>query len=246
LVVISRRGARLLPSEQTGQWLTLLLFKNNYSGDCFMKHGKKSVFLTTTLAGLALSTACFAQDASQKPAGADPAQMMATMMELAKPGENHKVLASSVGSWTYTVKWWMDPQSPPMQSTGTTKTRSVMDGRYFISEHEGKMSMPGPDGKMMDAGFKGMATEGYDNAKKKYVASWIDNMGTGIMSMEGTYDPATKTLTYVGEEEPMPGMKMKVRQAVKAIDDDHRVMDFYEDHGGTEVKTMEITYVRSM
>ena len=119
-----------------------------------------------------------------------------------------------------------------------------MDGRYIISEHTGKMQMPGADGSIMPMEFKGMAIEGYDNAKKKFVASWIDNMGTGIMNLEGTYDPAAKTLTYYSEYEPMPGMKMKIRQVVKLADKDHHTMEFFEDRGGTEVKTMEIQYVR--
>jgi hypothetical protein len=215
-----------------------------------MKNCRSSICLTTTLLALAVGAPCLAQDSAtpkteDKPAQGDEAQMMAAMMEMAKPGENHKMLEALTGSWTYKVKWWMRPEAPPMESTGTCTTKSVMDGRYFISEHSGKMSMPGPDGKIMDAGFQGMATEGYDNAKKKFVASWIDNMGTGIMSMYGTYDPATKTLTYLGEEEPMPGMKFNVRQSVKYTDNDHHTMEFFEVHGDKEVKVMEIEYTRS-
>jgi Protein of unknown function (DUF1579) len=215
-----------------------------------MKKCRSSIYLATSMLVFAIGAPCFAQDGAaakseDKPAPGDDAQMMATMLELAKPGENHKILEATTGTWTYKVKWWMRPDAPPMESTGTTTTKSVMDGRYFISEHSGKMSMPGPDGKVMDAGFQGMATEGYDNAKKKFVASWIDNMGTGIMSMEGTYDPGTKTLTYVGEEEPMPGMKFAVRQSVTYSDKDHHKMEFYEVHGGKEIKMMEIEYARS-
>jgi hypothetical protein len=215
-----------------------------------MKNYRSSICLTTTLLALALGAPCFAQDNAapkpdEKPASGFDPQMMATMMALAKPGENHKVLAETTGSWNYKVKWWMSPDAPPVEATGTTTTKSVMDGRYFISEHSGKMSMPGPDGKIMESAFQGMATEGYDNAKKKYVASWIDNMGTGIMLMEGTYDPATKTLTYIGEEEPMPGMKFNVRQSVTYTDKDHHKMEFFEVHGGKEAKTMEIEYERS-
>jgi hypothetical protein len=216
-----------------------------------MKISRLSICLTTTLLTVALNAPAFAQDGAaskpdEKPAGGPPdAQMMATMMEMAKPNENHKVLEKEVGSWTYKVKWWMSPQAPPMESTGTCSTKSVMDGRYFISEHTGKMSMPGPDGKMMDSDFKGIGTEGYDNAKKKYVASWIDNMGTGIMSMEGTWDPATKTITYIGEEEMMPGMKIKIRQTIKTIDNDHHLMEFFQAQGDAEIKVMEIAYARS-
>jgi hypothetical protein len=203
-----------------------------------MKQIPLAVFLVSALAS---GPASPAQDAPKQ----DPSQTMATMMQMAQPGENHKIFADAVGSWNYKVKWWMSPDAPPVESNGTTNTRAVMDGRYFISEHEGKMSMPGPDGKMTDMSFQGMGTEGYDNVKKKYVASWIDNMGTSILMMEGTYDPAAKTLTYTGEEEPMPGMKMKIKQVVKVADKDHRSIEFYEMHGDTEVKTMEITYNRA-
>ncbi|HUD81927.1 MAG TPA: DUF1579 family protein, partial [Candidatus Saccharimonadales bacterium] len=62
---------------------------------------------------------------------------------------------------------------------------------------------------------------------------------------EGTYDPATKTMTYLGEEEPMPGMKFNVRQLVTYTDKDHHVLEFHEVHGGADVKVMEIAYTRS-
>jgi hypothetical protein len=202
------------------------------------------------LAG-AVSLPAFADDtakAEAKPdsAAPDQAQMMATMMAMTKPGENHKILAGTVGTWSYKVKYWMspDPKDPPMESSGTSVTKSIMEGRYFVSEHTGKMQMPGADGKLMDTEFKGMSTDGYDNAKKKFVSSWVDNMGTGIMASEGTYDAATKTLTYKSEYEPMPGMKIKMRQTVALTDNDHHKMEFYEDRGGQEVKSMEITYVR--
>jgi hypothetical protein len=215
-----------------------------------MKNCQSLICLPALLLTFTVGAPAFAQDSAapkseQKPAAGNDAQSMAAMMELAKPGENHKVLEGLVGSWTYKVKWWMSQDAPPMESTGTTSAKSVMDGRYVVSEHTGKMSMPGPDGKMMDAGFQGMGTEGYDNVKKKFVASWIDNMGTGIMLMEGTYDSVAKTLTYLGEEEPVPGAKTKMRQTVRYTDKDHHLLEFFEVHGGTEVKVMEIAYTRS-
>lgn len=196
--------------------------------------------MAVLLAGM-IALPVLAQNSTNQPGEAD---MMAVMMEMAKPGENHKQFEAMAGEWTYTVKWWMNPQAPPSESTGTTVSKLVMGGRYLISNHTGKMSMPGPDGKMMDMEFQGMAIEGYDNAKKKFVSSWIDNMGTGIENSEGTYDPATKALTYVGSFEPMPGMVTKVRQVVKCVDKDHHTMEMFEDHNGALVKTMEIKYSR--
>lgn len=33
-----------------------------------------------------------------------------------------------------------------------------------------------------------MGIMGYDNAKKKFVSTWIDNLGTGIINMPGEWN----------------------------------------------------------
>jgi hypothetical protein len=183
---------------------------------------------------------------SAQPGAEEMKKMMEQMMELGKPGENHKLLAELVGSWTYTLKMQMDPSTgKPSESKGTAVRKAIMDGHYFVADVTGKFQMPGKDGKMMDMNFKGMAVEGYDNVKKKFVSSWIDNMSTLIMNSEGTYDAATKTFTYMADCEMMPGMKMKIREVVKVVDKDHHNFEWYEDKGQGESKTMEISYTRS-
>ncbi len=217
-----------------------------------MKLCKIPTCIFVALLGAALSIPAIADEqAPQKKEGKAAAQpgeadMMAMMMELAKPGENHKLLAHSVGNWTYKVKMWMGPDTnaAPMESSGSATVRETMGGRFFVSDHTGKMQMPGADGKMMDMEFKGMGTEGYDNVKKKFIGSWIDNMDTGIMMSEGTYDAATKTFTYHADTEFIPGMKVKIRQVVKITDNDHHIFEWYEDRGAGEMKTMQIDYTR--
>jgi hypothetical protein len=175
------------------------------------------------------------------------AEMMKQMIELSKLNENHKLFTSLNGTWNYTVKMWMngDPSTKPDESKGTAVRKSVMDGRFVSMDVTGKMKMPGPDGKMKDFTFRGMGIEGYDNVKKKFVGTWMDNMGTGIMMSEGDYDPATKTFTYTGEYEAIPGMKQQIREVVKVTDKDHMTFEWYENRGGKEAKTMEINYTRS-
>jgi hypothetical protein len=185
-----------------------------------------------------------------KPSAAQPSaeemqKMMAQMMELSKTGENHKLLGEMAGSWTYGVKMWMDPSAKPQESKGTATRKAIMDGRFFITDHSGKFQMPGADGKMKDMNFKGMAIEGYDNVKNKFVVAWIDNMGTMILNSEGTYDAASKTFTYNANCEMMPGMPVKIREVIKVTDKDHHVFEWYEDRGQGETKTMEIAYTRS-
>jgi hypothetical protein len=172
------------------------------------------------------------------------ADEMKMMMELAKLNENHKLLADSAGTWSYVVKMWMDPKGPPNESKGTAVRKAVMDGRYVTGDYSGSFKMPGPDGKMKEMNFKGMSMDAYDNVKKKFVSGWVDNMGTGIMITEGTYDAATKSITYTGEFEMAPGMKSKVREVVKFTDKTHMSMEYYEDRGQGEAKSMEITYTK--
>ena len=176
--------------------------------------------------------------------GADMQKMMQVMAEMSKLNENHKLLSSLDGDWNYTVKFWMVPDAPPQLSTGTAVRKTIMDGRYVTMDVNGKMQMPGADGKPQDVDFKGMGTEGYDNAKKKFVASWVDNMGTGIEFSEGSYDPATKSFTYKSEIEIMPGKKTAVREVIKIVDDTHMMLEWYEKQGGQEKKTMEINYTK--
>jgi hypothetical protein len=183
---------------------------------------------------------------SGQPSAEDMQKMMTQMMELSKLNENHKLLANLVGTWGYTVKMWMnpDPNAKPEQSKGTAVRKSMMDGRFFVVDVTGKMEMPGADGKKKEMTFKGMGIDGYDNVKKKFVGTWMDNMGTGVMMSEGDYDPATKTFTYASEYEAIPGMKTKIREVVKIVDKDHHTFEWYEDRGGKEAKTMEISYTR--
>jgi hypothetical protein len=177
----------------------------------------------------------------------NPQEMMKQMMEMSKLNENHKVLSSLDGNWNYTLKFWMnpDPNAQAQQSKGTATRKTIMGGRFVVMDVTGKMLMPDETGKAKDMQFKGMGIEGYDNVKQKFVGSWIDNMGTGISSSEGTYDPATKTFTFTSEVEMTPGMKTPVREVLKVTDKDHMMFEWYENHGGQEKKTMEIAYTRA-
>jgi hypothetical protein len=181
-----------------------------------------------------------------QPSAADMQKMMQQMLEMSKLNENHKLLTSLDGNWDYKIKFWMnpDPTAKPQESTGTAVRKSIMGGRYVTMDVSGNMQMPDETGKMKEVQFKGMGIEGYDNVKKKFVASWIDNMGTGMEFSEGTYDPATKTFTYSMEMEPMPGMKTQVREVIKVADNSHMMLEWYENQGGQEKKTMEINYTK--
>jgi hypothetical protein len=108
----------------------------------------------------------------------------------------------------------------------------IFNGLYQESVHKGNFGgMP----------FEGHGTLGYDNAKKKFVSSWIDNMGTGIMYLEGSYDPSSKMVTLLGNcIDPSTGMPMDIRETMTIVDDKTMLMEMYDKKNGKERKSMEI------
>lgn len=172
--------------------------------------------------------ATFAQEVDQE-------AMMKAWEVYKTPGEEHKMLAENIGKWDGDITMWTDPTQPPQKSKGTSEFESIYDGRYLIGKYTGNM---------MGMPFSGMDISGFDNAKKVYFTSWIDNMGTGIMYLEGTYDKNSKTFNYAGETVDPMGNKMNVREVITVIDKDHTKFEMYMDMGQGEMKSMEISYTR--
>jgi hypothetical protein len=172
--------------------------------------------------------ATFAQEVDQE-------AMMKAWEVYKTPGEEHKMLAENIGKWDGDITMWTDPTQPPQKSKGTSEFESIYDGRYIVGKYTGNM---------MGMPFSGMDISGFDNAKKVYFTSWIDNMGTGIMYLEGTYDKNAKTFNYAGETVNPMGNKMNVREVITVIDKDHTKFEMYMDMGKGEMKSMEISYTR--
>jgi len=153
------------------------------------------------------------------------------------PGDAHKLMASWSGTWTGEVTMWMAPGAEPAKSTSTAVNKMVLGGRYLQSSHKGKFNnMP----------FEGMSTLAFDNARKVYISSWIDNMSTGVMAMEGPWDAATKSITLTGRMvDPGTGKLTDVKEVFKPLDNNYQVMEmFATGPDGKEFKTMEIKYTR--
>lgn len=155
-----------------------------------------------------------------------------------KPGEEHKMLAKSAGTWKSHVKFWMKPGEAPDESDGIMKKKMVMGGRFLQEDYVGKFG---------DEKFTGAGLIGYDTRKKKYVNTWADSMSTGIMTAEGTYDPETKTFTYISDQvNPITGKDMKSRDVLRIVNDNEQVFEMYWQLGkDNEFKVMEITYKRA-
>ena len=168
----------------------------------------------------------------------DPKAMQEMMMKLSMPGPSHERLKKMEGQWNLTVKWTMDPSQPMQETKSTSVVTTLMDGRYCQEQ---------TTGEMMGKPFTGMGLTGYDNVLKKYVSVWIDNMGTGIMTSQGTVDSTGSVLNWTGQSaDPATGKMARYRMVTRFLDDDHHVFEMYvKSPDGKEFRTMEITYERN-
>jgi hypothetical protein len=161
---------------------------------------------------------------------------MKAWMDYMTPGEMHQLLAKDDGEWNEEITSWMAPGAPPQKMAATCINKMIMGGRYQESIHTGNM---------MGMPFEGRSIAGYDNGRKIFVYTWIDNMSSGIMTMEGTWNATTKTMHYKGTTtDPMTGKSMPVRETFKYMDDGSQLLEMFMMHEGKEFKSMEIKFTR--
>jgi hypothetical protein len=157
--------------------------------------------------------------------------------EFMTPNAIHKMMASWDGNWEADVTHWMDPKAPPMKSKSTATNSMILGGRYQQTDFKGEM---------MGMPFEGRGILGYDNGRKIFTNTWIDNMGTGITTMEGSWDETTKSLSLKGKStDPMTKQSVDMREVYTVVDDNTHKMEMYmPTPDGKEFKGMEIVFRR--
>ena len=168
----------------------------------------------------------------------DSAAVMKTWQANMTPGEPHKMLAMDDGNWSIESTMWMKPNDPhPTKSAMSSTSKMILGGRYQQATY---------NGVVMGQPFEGISTVGFDNASKKVVSTWVDNMGTGIMQMSGDYNATSKTMELKGEcIDPMTGKKKATRETITIVDDNTRKTEMFDTpEGAAEYKTMELLMTR--
>ncbi len=162
---------------------------------------------------------------------------MKAWQDFMTPGPMHKWLATHVGTWESEVQMWMDPAAPPTKSMSTDVVTMSMNGLFQIGNYTSTM---------MGMPFQGRSTLGYDNAKKKFVLTWIDTFSSGMVIMSGDYNPDTKTLSLAGvQTDPMTGKDSPIRQVNVFHNENSYTSTMYgAGLDGKEMKFMEGTYKR--
>ncbi|HTI89080.1 MAG TPA: DUF1579 family protein [Puia sp.] len=162
------------------------------------------------------------------------------LLAYSAPGKNHALIGTLSGSWTF-----QDQQRSFVK--GTVLRKAMYEGRFYTVEVTGgKLQIPVADGKMKEANYQGMQIEGYDNAKMRFVTISLNNhIGSDLEMQMGTYDSTTRTFTYEGETELLPGTITKNRRTLKIIDNDHYTEEYFELKNDVATKTRELRYTRA-
>ncbi len=192
---------------------------------------------------LFISVSLFAQDKTmkaEKPAKAADAQPsekeMQAWMAYMTPGEMHKMMLSANGEWHEELTFWMTMGGPATKAESSCTNSMIFGDRYQESYHKGEM---------MGMPFEGKSTLGYDNSRKVFQSTWIDNMGTGIMYLEGKWDEKKHAINFTGVAvDPNTGKTEKVREIFTFVDEKTQTMDMFSTKEGKEYKSMEIKFTK--
>jgi hypothetical protein len=162
--------------------------------------------------------------------------LLLSLQDFPKPGPEHAVLKKYEGEWEYTAKFMMGP-GQESTSKGKETARLIAGGLFIVFDSEGEMF----GGK-----FVGHGTMGYDVQKKKYTGTWMDNMATGVYTVEATYDEKSDTLTETMEgANPQTGETMKMKLVSEFKGKDKRLLRFFMPGAdGKEFETGVIEYTR--
>lgn len=155
------------------------------------------------------------------------------------PGEMHEHLTRDAGVWVGKITMWMGADSQPSQSECTMTLTPIMDGRFVKCEIAGDMPGMGP--------FNGLGIYGYDNVTQRFVSTWIDNYGTGIMNGTGELTPGGKVMTWEFTYNcPIQKKPVTMREVETTTGPNARTFEMFgaDPKTGKEYKMMKIEYTR--
>ncbi len=161
---------------------------------------------------------------------------MAAFQKNMTPGPQHLALAKLAGSWNVTSKWWMAPDTPAQEGTGTAEFKTIFGGRFLTEDFTGTSAM---------GAFHGMGLLAYNNATGQWEHVWLDDMSTGLMFSQGVEKSGATTLnsTYTC---PMTNELVSSRVVVKMLNDNERTVEMWSTYPGKpEFQSMSLHYKRS-
>ena len=178
-----------------------------------------------------------AKKSARKPAARDEQAQMEAWQRTMTPGAGHARFEPMVGTWIAKTTMVMGPGATPMVSEGVSDHRLILDGRYLEQHYRGSaMGMP----------FEGRGYTAYDNARKRYVGTWMDNFGTGMMHSVGSGKPTDGRMDFTAESHDPMGKLVKFDCRLTIRDRNHHTYEMWtKAPGGKRYRCMLIEYSRT-
>jgi len=165
-------------------------------------------------------------------------QAMETMAKYATPGPHHGHLQQLVGTWNTQGRFWMAPGGEPMESAGSARHSSLLDGRFVKVTYNGDFA---------GQPFRGEGAIGYDNFRNKYVETWMDNFGTMTLYSTGECDGQGGVRIMRGDVDDLLAGKASWFRSVYRFDGpDQYTLEMYgPGPDGKEFRMFEIVHTRA-
>ncbi len=125
---------------------------------------------------------------------------------LAEPGQQHQLLDIFAGTWQVEGRFETQPGQPPEIASGTMVSTWQLGQRWLRQEYTGSMPSLGR--------FEGLGFFGYDNAKGKFVTTWMDTLSTTAMTSHGLFNENAGSFTLTGSFTGTDGVTYTQRQVV--------------------------------
>ena len=165
------------------------------------------------------------------------AQKQDPWSEYMTPNEVHKLLGEYAGAFDMEITMWPDEGKEPAKVKVASNHQMILGGRFLELRQTGKM---------MGMDYLSVSTFGYNTSGKSFDLITLNNMGTGTLSLTGTWNPEIKEATVSGQMiSPGSNKVIKIRQVIHFQDKNRLTITNYDQSEGRQPqKTIEYKLTR--
>lgn len=155
-----------------------------------------------------------------------------------KPSDIHTMLSKYTGSFNMEITMSLGDGKELSVITVSSEHTMLLGGRFLEMKQKGNM---------MGMDYESIITVGFNNSNKQMAMTTITNMGTGTLSLIGTWDENSKSANLIGElTNPVSKNTINVKQVITFVDTNTILIESYDKEGDKlEKKTVEYKLIRN-
>ena len=197
-----------------------------------MRSGFRILVLMVIVVGL---LACSGEE--QTETVLDDAAIAAFLDKAMDPGEGQERLDFMVGEFDVTIRVWLDPTQPPIESPASAINTWVLGHRFIRTVLSGYI---------VGEPYDGIGYVGFNNVSEQYEATYMDSGGTGMEWFTGTMDSTGETAKMTATiDDAVTGKPTAIEMRLQIAPNGDHITELWEaDRTGTMVRIIELQYTR--